>query len=136
VPRAQIDAVKPHVSRQVWQIIQLQILTGARAGPRLAEIVVATLGDPHRLKSRRGVAAYAGLVPRRFKSGTMSHQGRITGAGQKLLRCLLVEVGWMMKQHNPALYQIAEKTMRGSETRKKVAIAALAQRLLNVCEAM
>lgn len=105
-------------------------------GPRLAEIVVATLDDPHRFKSRREVAAYAGLVPRQFESGTMSRQGRITGSGSKLLRALLVEVSWLIKQHNPVMYQIAQKVARGSKTRKKIAIIALARRLLIVCWAM
>jgi len=105
-------------------------------GPRLAEIVVATLDDPHRFKSRREVAAYAGLVPRQFESGTMSRQGRITGSGSKLLRALLVEVSWLIKQHNPAMHQIAQKVARGSKTRKKIAIIALARRLLIVCWAM
>jgi transposase len=105
-------------------------------GPRLAEIVVATLDDPHRFKSRREVAAYAGLVPRQFESGTMSRQGRITGAGQKLLRALLVEISWMMKQNNPALYRIFEQACRGSKTRRKVAIVAMARRLLIICWAM
>lgn len=50
-------------------------------GPRQAETVVATLDYPHRFKSRREVAADAGLVPRQFESGTMSRRGRITGAG-------------------------------------------------------
>ena len=44
----------------------------------------ATLDDPHRFKSRREVAAYAGLVPRQFESGTMSRQGRITGSGSRV----------------------------------------------------
>ena len=35
VPQAEIDAVKPHVSRQVWALIQLQLLTGARCGELL-----------------------------------------------------------------------------------------------------
>ncbi len=105
-------------------------------GPRLAEIVVATLDDPHRFKSRREVAAYAGLVPRQFESGTMSRRGRITGAGQKLLRALLVEISWMMKQNNPALYRIFEQACRGSKTRRKVAIVAMARRLLIICWAM
>ena len=105
-------------------------------GARLAEVVVATLDDPHRFKSRREVAAYAGLVPRQFESGTMSRQGRITGSGSKLLRALLVEVSWMMKRHNPAMHQIVTKVARGSKTRKKIAIIALARRLLIVCWAM
>lgn len=32
VPAAHIDPIRPHVSRQVWAIVQLQLLTGARAG--------------------------------------------------------------------------------------------------------
>ena len=32
VPQELIDAVKPFVSRQVWAMIQLQLLTGARSG--------------------------------------------------------------------------------------------------------
>ncbi|MCH8823741.1 MAG: site-specific integrase [Planctomycetes bacterium] len=32
VPEAHVDAVKPFVSSQVWSLIQLQLLTGARAG--------------------------------------------------------------------------------------------------------
>lgn len=32
VPQAQVDAIRPHVSRQVFALIQLQCLTGARAG--------------------------------------------------------------------------------------------------------
>ena len=32
VPAAHIDAVRPHVARQVWALIELQLLTGARAG--------------------------------------------------------------------------------------------------------
>lgn len=116
------------------RVQRLQTIPGV--GPRLAEIVVATIDDPHRFKSRREVAAYAGLVPRQFESGAMLRQGRITGAGQKLLRALLVEVGWMMKQHNPVLFVIAEKTARGSKTRKKIGIVALARRLLIICWAM
>ncbi len=32
VPQGRIDAVKPYVSRQVWAMIQLQLLTAARGG--------------------------------------------------------------------------------------------------------
>lgn len=32
VPQAYIDAIQPYVSRQVWALVQLQLLTGARAG--------------------------------------------------------------------------------------------------------
>jgi len=125
-----LDAIGAHDDR----VRRLRTIPGV--GPRLAEIVVATLDDPHRFKSRREVAAYAGLTPRQFESGTISRHGRITGAGQKLLRALLVEVSWMMKQHNPALFRIAEQVARGSKTRRKIAMIALARRLLIICWAM
>jgi integrase len=35
VPDREIEAIKPHVSRQVWALIQLQLLTGARPGELL-----------------------------------------------------------------------------------------------------
>lgn len=116
------------------RVRRLQTIPGV--GPRLAEIIVATLDDPHRFKSRREVAAYAGLVPRQYESGRMHRQGGITGAGQKLLRAMLVEVSWMMKRHNPALYGIFEQAARGSRARRKIAVVALARRLLIICWAM
>ena len=36
VPEAHIEAVQPHVSRQVWALIQLQLLTGARPSELLS----------------------------------------------------------------------------------------------------
>jgi len=35
VSRAWVDAIRPHVSRQVWALVELQWLTGARAGELL-----------------------------------------------------------------------------------------------------
>jgi integrase len=36
IPQAHIDAVRPHVSKQVWALIQLQLLTAARSGELIA----------------------------------------------------------------------------------------------------
>lgn len=105
-------------------------------GPRLAELVVAVIDDPKRFKTRKQVAAYAGLVPRQYESGTMCRSGGITGAGHRLLRAMLVEVGWMMKLHNPHLYGLFERTCRGVKSRRKIAIVGLARRLLIICWAM
>ena len=47
VPQAHIDAVQPYVSRQVWALIQLQLLTGARSGElvALSPLDLDTAGD-------------------------------------------------------------------------------------------
>lgn len=105
-------------------------------GPRLAEMVVAVIDDPRRFKSRREVAAYAGLVPRQFESGQMARSGRITGAGSRLLRRLLTEVAWLMQRYNPYFKAVFEQVCRGSKTRRKLAVVATARRLLIVCWAM
>jgi transposase len=112
----------------------LQTIPGV--GPRLAEVVVATLDDPRRFKSGKQVGAYAGLTPRQFESGNMSRQGRISGHGNKLLRALLVEVSWLMQRFNPHLRAIFERVCRGSKTRRKIAVVATARRLLVICWAM
>lgn len=105
-------------------------------GPRLAEVVVAMIDDPHRFKNGKQVGAYAGLVPRHYESGTMSRQGRITGRGNKLLRTLLVEVAWLMRRYNPRLSSIFDRVCGGSKTRRKIAAVATARRLLVICWAM
>ncbi len=70
VPEADVDAVRGHVSRQVWAMIQLQRLTGMRPG----EVEIMRTGDvdrsgkvwsyvPHRHKTEhheRGRAIYLG----------------------------------------------------------------------------
>lgn len=105
-------------------------------GPRLSEIIVAVIDDPHRFKSGKQVGCYAGLTPRRFQSGSMDRQGRISGAGHELLRSLLVEVAWISRRWNPWMKAVYEKALRGSKSRRKIAIVALARRLLIVCWAM
>ena len=112
----------------------LQTIPGV--GPRLAEAMVALIDDPHRFKRARDVGAYLGLVPRQSQSGEMNRLGRITKRGSKLLRSLLVEVSWVSVRHNRWLRHIYEKVHRGSKTRRKIAIVAVARHLAVYCWAM
>jgi transposase len=105
-------------------------------GPRLSEAVVAIIGDPHRFKNGRQVAAYAGLVPRVFQSGSMDRTGGITGAGNRYLRSILVEVSWLGLRTNPWMKQVFDQVCRGCRSRRKIAIVAVARRLLICCWAM
>jgi transposase len=99
-------------------------------GPRLSETVVAILDDPHRFKNGRQVGCYAGLTPRRWQSGQMDRQGHISRAGPKRLRALLVEIAWLGVRHHTWMLEVYEHVRRGSDKRKKVAIVAVARRLL------
>lgn len=105
-------------------------------GVRLAEMVVAVIDDPHRFKNGKQVASYLGLTPRQYQSGTMDRQGRISGHGHKNLRSLLVEVAWLGRMYNPWMRELYDRVCRGSSARKKIAIVAVARRLLICCWAM
>jgi transposase len=105
-------------------------------GPRLAEAVVAIIDDPHRFQRGKQVASYCGLVPRQFQSGQMDRMGRITGAGDRLLRALLVEVSWISLRYNPWARAIFDRICHGKKGRRKTAIVAVARRLVICCWAM
>ena len=82
---AKLEALGQSDSR----VQQLRQIPGV--GPRLSEAVVAVIDEPRRFRRSRQVASYVGLTPRQFQSGAMDRKGRITGAGHKTLRALLMK---------------------------------------------
>jgi len=59
-------------------------------GPLIATALVASVPDPHAFKSGRDLAAWIGLVPRQNSTGGKERLGRISKAGNRYLRTLLV----------------------------------------------
>jgi transposase len=59
-------------------------------GPLIATALVASVPDPHAFKSGRDLAAWIGLVPRQNATGGKERLGRISKAGNRYLRVLLV----------------------------------------------
>jgi transposase len=131
---AAIDKKLDQLGEGDERIQRLQTVPGV--GPRLAEAVVAHLDDPHRFKNGRQVAAYAGLVPKQFESGTMKRVGKITRRGPSLLRGMLVEVAWMVYRHNAWAKRFVDNVSRGVQSRRRIAIVALARKLLTILWAM
>ena len=105
-------------------------------GPRLAEMVAAVIDEPSRFARGKQVGSYVGLTPRQYQSGNTDRQGRISGQGHRALRAMLIEVSWLGLRHNPWMREVYERVRRGSKARKKVAIVAVARRLLVRCWAM
>jgi len=66
----------------------------------------------------------------------MDRQGKISGQGNKLLRALLVEISWLGLRHNSWLRRTYQRLLRGSPSRKKIAITAVARKLLVRCWVM
>jgi transposase len=67
---------------------RLQTIPGF--GPVISSMLVASAGDFSRFRSGRHFAAWLGLTPRQNSSGETIKLGRITKAGDKTLRSLLV----------------------------------------------
>jgi transposase len=112
----------------------LQTIPGV--GPRLSELLVAMIDDPHRFRSGRQVGSYFGLVPRQHQSGQMDRPGHITRQGCRLARKLLVEVAWVSLRYNPHLRQVYQRVHGAGRTRRKIAIVAVARRLAVIGWAM
>jgi transposase len=94
---------------------------------------VLTLEDPARFRSSRAVGAYLGLRPRRRDSGERSPQLRITKAGDRFLRRLLVgSAQYVLGPFGPDTdlrrfgLRLAE---RGGKAAKKRAVVAVARKL-------
>jgi len=113
---------------------RLQSIPGV--GPRLSEAIVAYLDKPERFDNGKQVGSYAGLTPKQYQSGSMDRQGRISGHGNVLLRSLLIEVSWSGIGYNRWMRETYKRLLRGSPSRKKIAITAVARKLLVRCWAM
>ena len=105
-------------------------------GPRTAELLVAVIDDPHRFRNGKEVGSYVGLVPRQYQSGQMDRSGHISKQGHRELRSLLVEVSWLALRYNPHLRSVFERICRGTRSRRKIAIVAVARKLLIIAWAM
>jgi transposase len=102
-------------------------------GPITALYYVLTIEDPSRFAKSRSVGAYLGLRPKQRDSGDQQPQLRITKAGDRLLRRLLVSAAhYIVGPFGPdtdlrrAGLRMAE---RGGSIGKKRAIVAVARRL-------
>jgi len=116
------------------QVARLRTIPGV--GPRTAEVIVTVLDQPDRFATRRQVAAYAGLVPRRWQSGQMDRSGRITKRGSPLLRAILNQSAWIAVRCNPELRAFFLRIGGGQKKRKKQAIVAVMRKLLVIAWAL
>jgi transposase len=101
-----------------------------------AQVIVAHIDDPKRFASARKVSSYAGLVPKKWQSGTMDRQNRISRRGPRLLRSVLTEVAWCALRFNPHFKALYDRVRGGSKSRKKQAIIAVARKILVTAWAM
>jgi transposase len=73
-----------------------RLTTVPGVGPITALAYVSGVDDVARFADRRQVAAWLGLVPRRYQSGKIDHSGKISKAGDTMLRALLFEAAHVL----------------------------------------
>jgi len=82
--------------------------------------------------NRRQVAAYAGLAPTPWKSGSIDYEQGVSKAGNPRLRTTLIQLAWLWPMHQPdsalARWFVARVDSQGR--RRKAMVVALARKLL------
>ena len=75
----------------------------------VAITVVAELGDLTRFDNPRQLAAFVGLIPSEYSSGTTRRQGGITKAGNGRARRALIEAAWAYRYNAKVSEQIRKR---------------------------
>ena len=119
---AEIAETEPYRERVGW----LRCFRGIDT--LTAILLLAELHDFRRFQSSRALMAYVGLVPGEDSSGEKHRRGRITRAGNALVRRLLVETAWHY-QHRPSV-GVALTRRRKRQPGRVIAIADKAQQRL------
>ncbi|QND69292.1 IS110 family transposase (plasmid) [Mesorhizobium loti] len=101
-------------------------------GPEFAAVLWSE-GLSRHFDNRRQVAAYAGLAPTPWQSGSVDHEQGVSKAGNPRLRTTLIQLAWLWLRHQPrsALTLWFEDRVKQNGGRlKKTTIVALARKLL------
>jgi transposase len=101
-------------------------------GPEIVTILW-TEGLFRPFKNRRQVAAYAGLAPTPWQSGSISHEQGVSKAGNPRLRTALIQLTWLWLRHQPdtALAKwFQDRVQRNGGRLRKRMLVALARKLL------
>ena len=82
--------------------------------------------------NRRQIAAYAGLAPSPWQSGSVDREQGVSKAGNPRLRTTLIQLAWLWLRHQPksALALWFEERVKQSGRLRKTTIVALARKLL------
>jgi transposase len=134
---AQIKRVSERLDRMAESHVGVQLLmTIPGIGPRTAEAVIAYADDIHRFARSKEFPAYFGLTPKLDESGSTRRMGHISKRGPSAVRWLIVESAWRVIAHSPAMRGFWMRVMRGQRSRKKIAIVAVARKVLTIMRAM
>jgi len=105
-------------------------------GPRTAEAVLAYTDDVERFAGGKEYCGYFGVTPKLDESGDSRRLGHISKKGPSVVRWVLCESSWKVIRYSPSIREFYERVRGGQKDRKKIAIVAVARKLLSIMRAM
>jgi transposase len=100
-------------------------------GKRTAAKLLAEIEDIARYKSARQVAAYAGLTPRNYRSGTIRGKTRLSKTGNARVRKALFLPAMTAKRYNPIVRSFCQRLARHGKNKMEI-IGAAMRKLIHI----
>ncbi|CAM5317537.1 IS110 family transposase ISAzs35 [Aquamicrobium terrae] len=101
-------------------------------GPEFAAVLWSE-GLSRHFDNRRQLAAYAGLAPTPWQSGSIDHDQGVSKSGNPRLRTTLIQLAWLWlrhQSHSALTLWFKDRVRRSGGRLKKTTIVALARKLL------
>ncbi|CAG0933241.1 hypothetical protein PLCT1_02302 [Planctomycetaceae bacterium] len=127
---AERDAMLAEEQQSTREVVMLTKVVGI--GPESAAVLWGE-GLFRHFDNRRQVAAYAGLAPTPWQSGSIDREQGIGKSGNPRLRSTLLEMAWLWLRHQPASELsrwFNERVAQNGGRLKKVMITALVRKLV------
>lgn len=111
----------------------MAMLTSLKGIGAESAAILTSEGLFRNFENRRQLAAYAGLAPTPWQSGSIRHEQGVSKAGNARLRTAMVELSWLWLRYQPDTRLsrwFHERVERNGGRLKKLMIVALARKLL------
>lgn len=126
-----IQTLKKAIFQVIAETPELQdqldlLVTIPGIGKLTAARLLAEMGDISSFEDAPQLAAYAGLNPKGFRSGSSVHKKtRISKEGRAYLRYLLYMPGVVARNHNPIIRQFCDRLAQRNLPKKAITAAAM-----------
>ena len=119
--------IQEHVKQHPELREQQRLLTSIPGIGKLTAIkLMAEIGDIRDFSSASQLAAYAGLAPKQFRSGSSVHkQTRISKQGRTELRRCLYMPAVVASEHNPIVMDLKRRMLASGHVMMEVIVAAM-----------
>ena len=125
--KALMKKIKEHVEQHPDLREQQRLLTSIPGIGKLTAIkLIAEIGDIRDFDDASQLAAFAGLAPKQFRSGSSVHkQTRISKQGRSELRACLYMPAVVASEHNPIIMDLKKRMLASGHVMMEVIVAAM-----------